>query len=117
MKKGAKVIFIEATDEQINWGSNDDPRTLLSLEKVYEIASVEVHSWHTKIRLVGLEQYKFNSVHFAELTRGLPKKASPETIKKIISDKRDQYFTNKKSELQNFERAFNGRLEVRQKLS
>ena len=65
MKAGDKVIFVDASDEQVNWGSNDDPRLLLEKDKIYEIEEVEVHSWHTKIYLVGIKG-KFNSVHFEE---------------------------------------------------
>jgi len=63
MKTGDKVKFTSADDDQINWGSNDDPRPLLNTEDVYEIESVEVHSWHTKIYLKGIKG-KFNSVSF-----------------------------------------------------
>ena len=62
-KKGDKVKFIEASDEQVKWGGNNDPRRLLKKETIYEIAEVEVHSWHTKIYLVGIKG-KFNSVSF-----------------------------------------------------
>ena len=62
-KKGDKVIFISATDDQVKWGSNDDPRKILEEDKIYEIESIEVHHWHTKIKLAGV-QGRFNSVHF-----------------------------------------------------
>jgi len=62
-EKGDKVIFISATDDQVRWGSNDDPRKILEEDKIYEIESIEVHHWHTKIKLVGVEG-RFNSVHF-----------------------------------------------------
>ena len=60
---GDKVIFVYASDEQVEWGSNDDPRILLEKDKVYEIETVEEHRWHTKLYLVGVKG-KFNSVHF-----------------------------------------------------
>jgi hypothetical protein len=62
-KKGDKIVFISATDDQVRWGSNDDPRKVLDTGRVYEIESVEVHHWHTKIKLVGVEG-RFNSVNF-----------------------------------------------------
>ena len=63
IKVGDKVKFVEASDEQVKWGSNDDPRKLLIMGAVYEVNEVEVHSWHTKIYLKGIEG-KFNSAHF-----------------------------------------------------
>jgi hypothetical protein len=62
-KKGDKVMFISATDDQVRWGSNDDPRKILEEDKIYEIESIETHHWHTKIKLVGVGG-RFNSVHF-----------------------------------------------------
>lgn len=63
IKVGSKVKFTGATDDQVKWGSNDDPRKLLEQGKIYTVREVEVHSWHTKIYLVGIDG-KFNSVHF-----------------------------------------------------
>ena len=65
----------EASDEQVNWGSNTDPRGLLNTENVYKVINVEVHSWHTKYYLEGIEG-KFNSVHF--IKAGRKKKISDE---------------------------------------
>jgi hypothetical protein len=62
-KIGDKVKFIGASDDQVNWGSNDDPRLLLNTKTVYEIESVEIHHWYTKIKLAGIKGW-FNSVHF-----------------------------------------------------
>ncbi len=63
-EEGDVVVYSEeASDEQVKWGSNDDPRKLLELNKSYEIESVEVHSWHTKLYLKGIKG-KFNSVNF-----------------------------------------------------
>lgn len=67
MKQGDKVIFTEADDDQVNWGSNNDPRKILKLGEQYEVEKVEVHSWHTKVWLVGIEG-KFNSVHFKTIS-------------------------------------------------
>ena len=60
---GDKVIYSGASQIQINWGSCDDPRELLVVGNEYEIADVEVHSWHTKVEIVGIEG-QFNSVCF-----------------------------------------------------
>ena len=62
-KIGEKVKFISSSKAQVIWGSNTDPNGLLSTENTYEISNVEVHSWHTKIELVGIKG-KFNSVSF-----------------------------------------------------
>jgi len=63
MKKGDKVKFIGADADQIKWGSNDDPNLVCNYKDVYEIDEVEIHSWHTKIRLVGIKGI-FNNVSF-----------------------------------------------------
>lgn len=63
MKTGDKVIFIGASVDQVRWGSNDDPNEFLKEGDLAEIESVEVHSWHTKIRLKGIKG-RFNSVSF-----------------------------------------------------
>lgn len=61
-----RVIYVGASDEQVRWGDNDDPRDLLIEGKEYEVEEKEVHSWHTKLYLVGIEG-RFNSVCFAEI--------------------------------------------------
>ena len=60
--KGDKVIFTGWTEEQVRWGGNDYP-THLSIGKCYIVESVEVHSQHTKVTLLGVTG-RFNSVHF-----------------------------------------------------
>ena len=60
---GSTVIFIGATDSQVAWGGNDDPRKVLTEGEEYTIESVDVHSWHTKITLVGIKG-RFNNVSF-----------------------------------------------------
>jgi len=62
-KVGTQVIFTGASDEQVAWGSNDDPRPLLTVGEKYIIESVDVHKWHTKVTLVGIEG-RFNDVSF-----------------------------------------------------
>jgi hypothetical protein len=63
MQKGDKVIFRQASDDQVNWGNNDDPRNVLVLNGEYEVENIEVHSWHTKVYLKNIKG-KFNIVHF-----------------------------------------------------
>lgn len=62
-KIGEKVKFKSSSPEQVTWGSNTSPDNLLNTEDTYEISNVEVHSWHTKIELVGIKGH-FNSVSF-----------------------------------------------------
>ncbi len=59
-----KVKYIGATDDQIRWGGNDDPRELLVEDQEYELDHKEEHSWHTKYYLVEFPGKKFNSVCF-----------------------------------------------------
>lgn len=61
---GAKVDFLGAVQAQVDWGANDDPRPHLNEGQMYEISYVEVHSWHTKISLIGFDGLKFNSASF-----------------------------------------------------
>lgn len=60
-----RLKYIGATDEQVKWGNNDDPRGRLIEGEFYEVADKEVRSFHTKISLVGHEG-KFNSVCFED---------------------------------------------------
>ena len=50
-----KMRYTGATDAQVNFGNCDDPRGLLSEGTVYDVDGVDVHSWHTKIKLSGVE--------------------------------------------------------------
>lgn len=60
---GQHVRYIGASDEQVRWGGNDDPRPLLTEGETYEIIGVAVHSWHTKLAVKGFDGW-FNSVSF-----------------------------------------------------
>lgn len=64
---GDKARYIGATDEQVNWGSNDDPRQCLTEGAIYTVDAVEVHTWHTKIYLREKLGMKFNSVSFEKI--------------------------------------------------
>jgi len=63
MNIGDTVRYIGCTNEQINWGNNDDPRSFLIIGREYIIENVEIHSSHTKISLCN-KWGKFNSVCF-----------------------------------------------------
>jgi hypothetical protein len=58
-----KVKYIGCSREQVAWGNNDNPH-MLTLDEVYTVESVDVHSQHTKISLEGISG-RFNSVCFA----------------------------------------------------
>jgi hypothetical protein len=61
-----KVKYIGCIQEQVNWGSCDDPRGVLIENDVYCVEKVEVHSYHTKIKLLGVWG-RFNSVCFEKV--------------------------------------------------
>lgn len=63
IKAGKTVKFLGCTKEQIAWGNNDDPNSILFRNDLYYVEHVEVHSNHTKIELRGVKG-KFNSVCF-----------------------------------------------------
>lgn len=63
---GDHVVYIGTTDEQVNWGSNTDPRDILIENQKYCVERVEVHSQHTKLHLCGICG-RFNSVSFEKL--------------------------------------------------
>lgn len=64
---GERVKYVGATDEQVRWGGNDDPRGLLTEGAEYEVETREVRSWHTKVTLKGVAG-RFNSVCFEKVT-------------------------------------------------
>jgi len=61
--KGDEVMFIGCTKEQMNFGRCDDPRYILRVGSKYTVEDVDVHMWHTKIKLHGINGH-FNSVCF-----------------------------------------------------
>jgi hypothetical protein len=58
-----KVTYTGATDEQVKWGSCADPRGVLTVGSQYDVERYDVHDWHTKIQLAGVDGW-FNSVCF-----------------------------------------------------
>ena len=60
---GELVRYVGASDAQVNWGGCDDPREILVEGDLFLLEDVEVHSWHTKVKLKGIEG-RFNSVCF-----------------------------------------------------
>ncbi len=62
---GKLLRFTGSTPEQVRWGGNDNPDGILVVGDVYEVDKREVHSWHTKISLKGIDGW-FNSVCFED---------------------------------------------------
>jgi len=62
LKPGDNVEYLGCSKEQIQWGNNDNPYSLI-VGRIYIIENVEVHTWHTKLKLKGIIG-KFNSVCF-----------------------------------------------------
>lgn len=63
---GDKVRFIGASEDQVRFGSGDDPRGLLKKGEVYTVDHTDVHSWHTNVYLQGIEG-AFTSVAFEDV--------------------------------------------------
>ncbi len=61
-----KAKYIGASDHQVRWGANDDPRGILEIGREYEILERDVHNWHTKLILSDFPKLKFNSASFEE---------------------------------------------------
>lgn len=63
--------FVECSSDQVQWGSNADPRVVLRLDALYIVADIEVHRSHTKVWVeVGEGRCvcgPYNSVHFTEI--------------------------------------------------
>lgn len=60
-----KVIFIGCDEDQKRWGNHDGDISILEIGKSYDVERIEVHSWHTKVYLIGIEG-SYNSVCFEE---------------------------------------------------
>ena len=63
------VVFDGATDTQVRWGGNSDPRGVLKVGDEYEVEATEVHSWHTKIKLKGFDGW-YNDSSFTYTSHG-----------------------------------------------
>lgn len=88
MKTGDKLIFIGADQDQIKWGSNDDPNLYLKVGDLVTVSAVEVHSWHTKLYFIEIPG-KYNSVSFKPKPNYINddiKKVSEADLKKALHD-------------------------------
>lgn len=64
MLESRAVMYNGATDSEVNFGSNDDPRGVLTVGACYRIESIDVTSIHVRVRLFGFNGW-FNSVSFS----------------------------------------------------
>lgn len=64
---GDEMVFNGASDEQVGFGSNDDPRHWLKVGEIYRIRSFIVGSWHTKLEFEGFRGRFFNSASFSKV--------------------------------------------------
>lgn len=62
---GDVVRYIGITASQVSWGNADDPRRALTEGDRYIVEDVDIHAWHTRIKLHRVEG-SFNSVCFEE---------------------------------------------------
>ena len=61
------VKYLGVTDEQVAFGSCDDPRADgLTIGAIYTVEYEDIHSYHTKISLIEYPGKRFNSVSFEE---------------------------------------------------
>lgn len=87
------AMYIGASEDQVRWGGNDDPRDLLTMGETYAVKDVEVHSWHTMYILCDFPGKKFNSVSFKDV---VPSKVAQPTTAKLIKEFSDRITAMKK---------------------
>ena len=63
IKSGDTVTYLGCSQQQINWGNNNDPRSYLIVGQEYVVEEVDVHRQHTKVKLQNKMGW-FNSVCF-----------------------------------------------------
>lgn len=65
--KGTKVKFKSCSKDQWEYFGFDNPKGLLKKGKVYTVASTDVRSSFTEVRLQEFPNHQFNSVCFDEV--------------------------------------------------
>lgn len=108
-KKGQRVMFTGATQDQVRWGSNDDPNKHMKEGQIVEVEKVEVHSWHTKLYFVGIVG-KFNSVSFSpvpDYVNKNPKKVSEAHLKKVLHELHEKQEADRRQAQEDLNRALN----------
>lgn len=69
MTKMKRLVMYEGCSvEQTRWGGNDDTSLHLTVGLIYEIHMIYVHTWHTKVSLIGFPGLVFNSVCFSPVS-------------------------------------------------
>ena len=66
MKIGELIRYAGASDAQVKWRANDDPRGVLVMGAMYRVKDLNVRPYHTDVQLEGFEEYNFNSVCFED---------------------------------------------------
>lgn len=61
---GKKLKYIGCDDCQASWSRCDDPRGVLTKDKKYKVEQYDVHTWHTRVKLMDIEGW-FNSTCFS----------------------------------------------------
>jgi hypothetical protein len=67
-RAGDNVKYLGCVEEQVLWGVNDNPNSVLIVGDKYYVEKVEIHTWHTKLYLRGIYG-KFNSVCFEKIQK------------------------------------------------
>jgi len=71
-----KLRYIGASDEQVNYRGNDDPRGVLNIGSLYEVLREDIGDFHTDIYLTVFPKLRFNSVCFESAIEPAPSKES-----------------------------------------
>jgi hypothetical protein len=65
---GDSVKIIEwPTKDQLRKG--DDPKGRLRINEIYVVEEMDEHSWHTLVKIVGVDDCLFNSVMFSPIEK------------------------------------------------
>ena len=63
---GKPFVFVGATDAQVTYAGNSDPRNFFTEGEIVFCVYEEIHAWKTEITLLGYPNNTFNSVCFKE---------------------------------------------------
>ena len=61
-----RAIFLGCSEAQRNFGGCTGNPSFLTVGAIYDVEKVEIHGYHTKVWLVGIEG-SFNSVCFKDV--------------------------------------------------
>jgi len=71
-----RLRYIGASDEQVDYRGNDDPRKVLTIGNIYTLLREDVGDFHTDIYLTAFPKLRFNSVCFESAIEPSPSKES-----------------------------------------